>query len=177
MAHTTEGHAGDTQLCAQGSPLGSDPLGSPPVAKHLQDTAAPSPCLRARFQLQNFLGREFIPGALCQGSNLAPLCQHQAEEIFASRRVHAPKSPRHSSQASLERGPSCPGWGDTHRVHGEGKKGTKLRGWHLPCAHRGDARGLIPPPTAPGCRGWHGGIPHRRRRAGYGSAQAGWEPG
>lgn len=74
--------------------------------------------------------------------------------MFASRRVHAPKSPRHSSQASLERGPSSPGRGDTPRLRWGGEKRDKApRGWHLPGGPRGDARGRIPPPTAAGCSG------------------------
>lgn len=79
-----------------------------------------------------------------------PCASNQARETFASRRVHAPKTPRHSSQASMEQGPSCPGRGDT-QGRGKGDKARAPRGWHLPGARRGDARGRIPPPTAAGC--------------------------
>lgn len=96
--------------------------------------------------------------------------------MFASRRVHAPKTPRHSSRASLERGPSCPDRGDTQRLHRGGDKRDKApRGWHLPGARRGDARGRIPPPTAPGCSGMPEpgrGVSLSRRVAGGGSRPA-----
>lgn len=109
-----------------------------------------SPCSLHR---ERRLGREILPpsrfssisGGWCWGASTLLPCRHQTKKCLRSQRLHAPKTPGHASQASLEhrwRGAVALGvcWG--------GGAGPKPRGWHLPGpgsqwqgAHR-----HIPPP-------------------------------
>lgn len=156
------------------SPVGSDPLGSPSVAKPLQDTAAPSPRPRAKFQLQN-LGRGLTPAGslvLAAGAPTSLPC--------ASTR---PKEYLHPDEFTLQKSP------DAHRRrHWSGDRAARAGGTLTGCAGKGKKgqsrgsegvaltrwpEGRCPRshPTAPGCGGWQG-APLGRRRAGGGSRPA-----
>lgn len=169
-----------------GSPLGSDPGGSDPLgsAKPLQDTAAPSPSLRARSSTRVWVENSpcehssGIPGASRCGSNFAPVCQQPGQ-----RNVRIPTSSRSKNPQTLiagvtGAGTELPGQGGHS---GKGKRGQSPGSEGVALTRCPEGRCPRSHPTSHRSRllldagGWERGSPQEQpcpaRRAGGGGSR------
>lgn len=169
-----------------GSPLGSVPVGSDPLgsAKPLQDTAAPSPSLRARSSTRVWVENSpcehssGIPGASRWGSNFAPVCQQPGQ-----RNVRIPTSSRSKNPQTLiagvtGAGTELPGQGGHS---GKGKRGQSPGSEGVALTRCPEGRCPRSHPTSHRSRllldagGWERGSPQEQpcpaRRAGGGGSQ------